>query len=35
MLKLSKGLFIVGCLLLAGFLLLAFFSGVFAIHLTP
>jgi hypothetical protein len=32
MLRLSKGLFIVGCLLLAGFLVLAFLSGVLAIH---
>jgi hypothetical protein len=32
MLRLSKGLFIVGCLLLAAFLLVAFLSGVLAIR---
>jgi hypothetical protein len=35
MLRLSRGLFIVGCLLLAGFLVLAFLSGVLAIHVSP
>jgi hypothetical protein len=35
MLKLSKGLFIVGCLILAGFLLLAFLSGMHEIHVRP
>jgi hypothetical protein len=35
MLKLSKGLFVVACVILAGFLIFAFLSGIMAIHLQP
>jgi hypothetical protein len=33
MLRISKGLFVIACLALAGFLLLAFLSGMNTLHL--